>query len=390
MVMILISNAGKMRFMPGANNAPAPTPTPQATPSIGGAPAGLGGKVWKWRQYVGYNETKITVPDPANYSLEFFANGTMVVNADCGRATTSFAASDAVLHIDGVSVSGFRCESPSLMSEFSRMLAYASGYKLEDQQLVINLAMDLGAMVFTSGDPAPQPAETTLPTQLWQWDAHISSTGKAIAPKEHSLYTLALEADGTFSFRADCNLGKGAYAANGNTLDMSIGAVTTGRCAKDTLSKTFMRFLDDVTGFTVMGDHLYLDVKYDTGVMSFSKSDAKPVQKTFLEQTWRWRSFTSEEGERTTNTRLSSYTLTFLPGGRVTVLADCARSMGHYVLDGSRLTLKFPRLINAFCGDKSLADEFARWVDDVSGFSLERNTLTLNLKYDSGTLQFIK
>jgi len=386
MVMILTSNAGKMRFLPLAKEPPAPTPT--STPPAGTVPAALAQKVWKWRQYVGYNDSRITVPDPANYTIQF-EEGVVVVDGDCGQVTSAFTASDEALRIDGFSVGALRCESPSLVSEFTRDLSYASGYRVQDDQLVINLAMDLGAMVFTSGDPASQPAETKLPTQFWQWDGHISSTGKSITPKDPTQYTFAFNSDGGFSFRADCNVGKGAYVANGNRLDMSIGAASTGRCVAGSLSKTFMALLNDATGYIVMGDHLYLDVKYDAGVMSFSKAGAKPAANPLMGQVWRWRLRVGEEGAKITNARLSSYTLSFLPGGRVALVSDCVRSMGQYVLDGSRLTLKFPRLTNVFCGNNSYADEFVGWVENATDMKIQNNSLTLNLKFDSGSLYFV-
>lgn len=389
MVMILTSNAGKMRFTLIPDEPPAPAPTPVITPTApaSAAPAALAQKVWKWRQYVGYSDSRITVPDPANYTIRFEA-GALVVDADCGRVTSAFTASDEALRVDGLSAAELRCGAPSLANEFARDLSYAASYRVQGEQLVINLAMDLGALVFTSGDPASQPAETKMPVQVWQWDGHLSSAGKSITPKKPAQYTFAFDADGGFSFRAECNVGKGAYVANGNQLDMSVGAASTGQCGKGSLSKTFMGLLDDVTGYTVMGDHLYLDVKYDAGVMSFSKVGAKPPANPLMGRVWRWRSRVSEDGVRINNARPSAYTLNFLPGGRVALVSDCVRSMGQYVLDGSRLGLKFPRLSGVFCGDGSYADDFVRWLEDAVGMNLQNNTLTVNLKFDSGSLYF--
>jgi heat shock protein HslJ len=208
-------------------------------------------------------DSSTTVNEAARMMTSSQLRSLVVVDADCGRVTSAFTASDEALRVDGLSAAELRCGSPSLANEFARDLSYAASYRVQGEQLVINLAMDLGALVFTSGDPASQPAETKMPVQVWQWDGHLSSAGKSITPKNPAQYTFAFDADGGFSFRAECNVGKGAYVANGNQLDMSVGAASTGQCGKGSLSKTFMGLLDDVTGYTVMGDHLYLDVKYD-------------------------------------------------------------------------------------------------------------------------------
>lgn len=388
-VFVLTANAGEMRFVQTQTAPlPEPTPSPEAPPNNPILPSALAGKTWKWQQYIGYNDMKIVVADPGNYILRFNPDGTLSIGADCANTTGSFLAADSVLRINEIKEDSVNCPTPSLANTFLRQLSFASGYTAQDQQLVVSLAMEYGQMVFTSGEPMPQKAETHLPAILWKWDGTASPAGKITAPKDSSLYTLVFNANGTFTYRADCNKGQGRYVAQGDQLDVSVGSVSSGRCGRNTLSQNFARYVDDVTGYAVMGDHLYLDVKYNSGVMMFSKDGTKPAQNKLMGQTWKWRSFTGAESARLNNLKPANYTLRFLPGGRLVVSADCFRGQGRYVLNGDSLSLQLQSPVQIFCGDASYADDFARWLDDVESWRLDKNSLTLNLKFDSGSLAF--
>ncbi|MDX9864210.1 MAG: META domain-containing protein [Anaerolineaceae bacterium] len=112
-------------------------------------PAELLNTVWRWTAYedtAGLND--ITVPDPSKYTLEFQADGSVLIQADCNRATGSVNIENGSLnYIPGLTTLA-ACGPDSLYDQFLAKLNDSATYVLQDGQLFLNLKMDAGNMVF--------------------------------------------------------------------------------------------------------------------------------------------------------------------------------------------------------------------------------------------------
>jgi heat shock protein HslJ len=108
-----------------------------------------------------------------------------------------------------------------------------------------------------------------------------------------------------------------------------------------------------------------------------------------LHRTWAWiafenpvEAFTIDEPDR--------YTITFLPGGRVTVRADCNRGTGAFrIRDEAGIALGPFALTRGLCPPESRSDMFVRDLERAAGFFFTGDTLRVELPADSGTLSFV-
>ena len=105
----------------------------------------------------------------------------------------------------------------------------------------------------------------------WRWDRTIYNNDTRTAPSGNEKYTLELLPDGRVSIRADCNLGGGNYDLNGSRISIEITHTTMAACPEGSLEKPYIRDLNSAAVFFIKGESLYLDLKYDTGTMHFSK-----------------------------------------------------------------------------------------------------------------------
>jgi len=106
---------------------------------------------------------------------------------------------------------------------------------------------------------------------VWQWAETLYNNDRKTAPAEPGNYTVQFREDGTLNVKADCNLKGGTYSMDGKRIVIEITHSTMAACPEDSLEDEFVRnLMAGVIFFFRYGD-LYLDLKYDTGTMKFSK-----------------------------------------------------------------------------------------------------------------------
>jgi para-nitrobenzyl esterase len=83
------------------------------------------------------------------------------------------------------------------------------------------------------------------------------------------------------------------------------------------------------------------------------------------------------------------YTLR-LENGRAAGAADCNRFTGPYTIEGRALGFGAMAMTRAMCPPGSLGDRYVRWLGQVSSQFTRGDTLFLELKFDSGTMVFVR
>jgi heat shock protein HslJ len=84
------------------------------------------------------------------------------------------------------------------------------------------------------------------------------------------------------------------------------------------------------------------------------------------------------------------YVLHLEPGGAVRLQADCNSAGGHYRLNDGKIAIDITHTTMAACAPDSLADVFLRDLSAAAGYVLKEGYLSLDLQYDSGTMQFAR
>ena len=84
-----------------------------------------------------------------------------------------------------------------------------------------------------------------------------------------TLYTFLLNADGTYSVKADCNHASGNFTLEGSSIKFESGPTTLAECGPDSLYNKFLNDLSNVVTFVKDGNKLYLNLWADAGNMVF-------------------------------------------------------------------------------------------------------------------------
>jgi para-nitrobenzyl esterase len=108
----------------------------------------------------------------------------------------------------------------------------------------------------------------------WQW-LRFDDTADLnnIQVADPALYTLVLNADGSYSAKVDCNQVMGSYTLEVSSITFEPGITTLAECGPESLYNTFLAHLSNVAAFVIDGDNLVLNLWADGGNMVFAPAE---------------------------------------------------------------------------------------------------------------------
>ncbi|UCH23203.1 MAG: META domain-containing protein [Deltaproteobacteria bacterium] len=106
---------------------------------------------------------------------------------------------------------------------------------------------------------------------VWQWQQTRYNNDQQAAPDDPPRYTIVFQPDGRLNIRADCNRAGGKYTVQDSRLTIEVTHSTRAACPPDSLEQTFLKNLNAAAIYFMREGHLYIDLKYDSGTMKFSK-----------------------------------------------------------------------------------------------------------------------
>jgi heat shock protein HslJ len=241
----------------------------------------------------------------------------------------------------------------------------------------------MGLMLMTDVTRAQIPAE--IVGVEWQWRGTLLNDGTVIRPSDSSRYTLEFGFDENVTVQADCNRGFGPFTTA--TDAMSIGPIATTfiACPPGSLDSLYLRQLDQVSGFRVLGNDLILVLGADLGWMRFARAAAPPQ---VLSGTWQWEGTLMNDGTAIVPRLPSRYTLEFGPDGRAAIRADCNTGNGPFTIVGNQISLGPFALTRALCPPGSLDTRFVKHLESVVSYLIVDGDLILELPFDSGGMRF--
>ncbi len=395
----LASSGGTMKF----SESP-PEETPQVDPA-------LVGKVWQWYEFVSPVDT-LVVEDPSRYTVEFNADGTVHIQADCNSANGAYSASDGAIQIEALAMTMAMCPPDSHSDDFVRALNAAAVYSFDGDTLRLDLPVDSGTMKLAEDPPPPAPiVDPALIGKVWKWYEFVDPVGKTVVDYPDS-YAVEFNADGTVNILADCNRANGTYSASGGSINIEALAMTRALCPPDSYSDNFVRALNAVAVYSFHGDTLLLDLPADRGTLKLSEQPPQPPTPTptstptpfpptpeptatltpapetdpdLVGKVWQWYQFVGPTGEVVVNDP-ASYTVLFALDGSVRVKADCNAGSGAYTAGGGSIDISVLAMTLAACPPDSLGDEFVQGLNTAAIYSFDGDTLLLDLPMDSGTM----
>jgi heat shock protein HslJ len=126
--------------------APAGKPVPSGEAVIAPAPAGLVGPVWQWAQTLYNNDTKAVPTRSESYTVQFSADGTVNLRADCNRKRGRYVVKDQQLAIEITHSTMAACPDGSLEDRFVNDLTSGAVWFMKDGDLYIDIKYGTGTM----------------------------------------------------------------------------------------------------------------------------------------------------------------------------------------------------------------------------------------------------
>lgn len=106
------------------------------------------GVVWQWTEFQSGDGSVITAADPSRYTIEFFDDGTVQVQADCnGGFGTNAGTGPNAIDLT-IATTLIACADGSQDSDFLRVLNEAVSWVIRDGMLALSLPMDSGIGMF--------------------------------------------------------------------------------------------------------------------------------------------------------------------------------------------------------------------------------------------------
>lgn len=110
-----------------------------------------------------------------------------------------------------------------------------------------------------------------LKGNVWQWVQTLYGDGEKTIPGKPENYTVQFREDGNIDAKADCNRKSGNYTIRGKKMTVTVTISTMAMCEEGSLEEPFVKDLTAADSFILKDGELYLDLKFDSGTMKFSK-----------------------------------------------------------------------------------------------------------------------
>jgi heat shock protein HslJ len=103
---------------------------------------------------------------------------------------------------------------------------------------------------------------------------------------------------------------------------------------------------------------------------------------------WEWQQTLYNNETRAVPDDPSNYTVSFDPGGKLYIRADCNRGGGNYAVEGKAIAMEVTHTTRAMCPPDSLERTFIKDLNAATIYFMRNGNLYIDLKYDTGTMQF--
>ena len=259
-------------------------------------------------------------------------------------------------------------------------------------QRVPGLSWIFRALILVSG-LALLPASTTfaqvsasdtgLQSTSWRWMYSVTDDDASVRPVDRDRYTIAFEADGTLSVRADCNQVSGTYRQVGRKLSLQLGPSTQAACPPGSRADVFVQQLGAVVSQVSTDSVLVLNLQQDSGNMLFEPRAPMPLSGT----NWQVQSYNNGRGAVTTPLQDSEMTAVFASDGTISGSSGCNSFTGSYSVDGSSLSIGSVTATQQTCSDPVMEQEQAYLTALQASTKYSQTADRLTLRNDDGATQ---
>jgi heat shock protein HslJ len=128
----------------------------------------------------------------------------------------------------------------------------------------------------------------------------------------------------------------------------------------------------------------------DDRLVETSTEAQRTVDQKLIGTVWKWQQTLYNNDTKALPPNPDHYTLKLLPDGKVNIRADCNRGGGVYTLDGRKISVEITHTTRAACPPGSLEGKYIRDINAAAIYFIRDDALYIDLKYDTGTMKFMK
>ena len=226
-------------------------PTQPAAPSATSPSLTQG--VWLWIRTEYSDDSTLRSPDPNAYTLAFMDDGRLTIEADCNTVMTTYILSGSALTIQPGAATLVACPPGSQDTVFLRDVMQVVTYAFDGPQLVLNLRLDSGNMIFSPQSP------TALTGPTWRVTSYNNGVGGVVTTAAGTQVSMMFGSDGTVTGDTGCNTFNATYVPSGSRISFGPIASTRRACPSDAANQQEQRFLAALSASTMYelaGDRL--------------------------------------------------------------------------------------------------------------------------------------
>jgi heat shock protein HslJ len=138
------------------------------------------------------------------------------------------------------------------------------------QRVVQTYALEGDRLVQASSQESQSDAGQDLNGVVWKWERLAESNDRTVVVDDPERYTLEFLPGGAVDIQADCNQGRGTYSVSGQRLSIELGPMTLAMCSPGSLHDEYIKNLNEVVSYIVEDGKLFLALRYDSGILTFS------------------------------------------------------------------------------------------------------------------------
>jgi len=365
-----------------ATQAPQPTQVSQAAqapqpapPAPSGTGQQLAGNVWKWTTTQMNDGSSRTPRDPNKYLIEFLADGRVAVQADCNRVSGTYTVNGNRLAITLGPSTLVACPPGSLGDEFVKQLGNIRSYFFKGENLILEIKMDSGSMIFAPSAPAG------LPGTSWEVISYNNGKQAVVSLLTGTDISLNFGTDRQVSGNAGCNTYSGGYQASGNALKVGPLVSTQKACATPAgvmeQEQQYLAALQNSATFEIAGDTL--TIRDASGAMQVVAKASTPAGLPGT--SWKVTMYNNGKQAVVGLIAYSNVTLDFSAQGQVSGNSGCNTYSGAYKTNGDQLKVGQLASTRMFCdkpaGVMDQEQQYLAALQNAATYEITGSTLTV-------------
>lgn len=236
----------------------------------------LGDTAWLWVQTTMKDGSTVKPVKSDAFILSFLEDGSMTSSTDCNGLGGSYELKNNQLNFSPFMQTLMLC-AESQETEYVSTLSEGGSVNINGDTMTIS--SDLASMEFAKTEvpklitDEPTTDESTTPDLAgtsWQWVNTAMNDGTTTEPNKPESFVLSFGQDGRISSTTDCNSINATYTSNQGELIFGPLAMTKMFC-EGSQESAYAKSLGEVAAYLVNGDTLSLAIKFDSGIMEFTR-----------------------------------------------------------------------------------------------------------------------